>query len=329
MRHAPGSSQLLEPPPPRGPWLGRGYVVRWSHRLLRPHLPVSIPPLDFPGCGYTKGLAIRDRFGWNRDLPPFTAVLFRHAILIDPGESDGCIYPVLPRRQLPSPGRQGLGTPFPTVRFELPLPRTLVGQLFESQSIRFRYGLVDRSPPGRTDLGLLPAAETFTPELAPDESPPSNVRYGFGADWAICAGGTLTRMNDGFLGRTPPQLTDRPSLHATSFTPEWFRAAPESRARTAAFAQSAGLGPLGPSRVVLSTRQSSPKLRPAASLLLASAPDSHQTLEVDFRAPLVACPGGTYTRRSFGPSLGTPLFEPPGPTRDSLRQPGFESLIPS
>src|SRR2546427_9635589 len=73
--------------------------------------------------------------------------------------------------------------------------------------------------------------------------------------------------------------------------------------------KSAGLGPLGPSRVVLSTRQSSPTLRPAASLLLASTPDSHPTLEVDFRAPLVACPGGTHTRRSFGPSLGTPLFE--------------------
>src|SRR6266699_471854 len=73
--------------------------------------------------------------------------------------------------------------------------------------------------------------------------------------------------------------------------------------------KSAGLGPLGPSRVVLSTRQSSPKLRPAASLLLASAPDSHQTLEVDFRAPLVACPGGTHTRRPIGPLQGTPLFE--------------------
>ena len=75
--------------------------------------------------------------------------------------------------------------------------------------------------------------------------------------------------------------------------------------------KSAGLGPLGPSRVVLSTRQSSPTLRPAASLLLASTLGSHLTLEVDFRAPLVACPGGTHTRRSFGPLLGTPLFEPP------------------
>src|SRR2546427_10039446 len=84
--------------------------------------------------------------------------------------------------------------------------------------------------------------------------------------------------------------------------------------------KSAGLGPLGPSRVVLSTRQSSPTLRPAASLLLASAPDSHPTLEVDFRAPLVACPGGTHTRRSFGPSLGTPLFEPPKRTRKARQR---------
>ncbi len=33
-----------------------------------------------------------------------------------------------------------------------------------------------------------------------------------------------------------PQLTDRPSLHAVSPTPERFRAAPEPKARTAAFA---------------------------------------------------------------------------------------------
>ena len=73
--------------------------------------------------------------------------------------------------------------------------------------------------------------------------------------------------------------------------------------------KSAGLGPLGPSRVVLSTRWTSHTLRPAASLLLASTLGSHLTLEVDFRAPLVACPRGTHTRRSFGPLLGAPLFE--------------------
>ena len=41
----------------------------------------------------------------------------------------------------------------------------------------------------------------------------------------------------------------------------------------------AGLGPLGPSRVVLSTRPSSCSLRPAALLLLASTPGSHPTSE--------------------------------------------------
>src|SRR6266516_4171392 len=42
---------------------------------------------------------------------------------------------------------------------------------------------------------------------------------------------------------------------------------------------SAGLDPLGPSRVVLSTRPSSCSLRPAATRLLASSPSSHPTPE--------------------------------------------------
>jgi hypothetical protein len=45
----------------------------------------------------------------------------------------------------------------------------------------------------------------------------------------------------------------------------------------------ARLGPLGPLRGVLSTRQSSRSLRPAASLLLASTPGSRPTPEVDYR----------------------------------------------
>src|SRR6266702_7607637 len=69
--------------------------------------------------------------------------------------------------------------------------------------------------------------------------------------------------------------------------------------------KNAGLGPLGPSRVVLSTRQSSRSLRPAASLLLASTPGSRRTPEVDYRGPLAASPGGTHTRRLIGPLLGT------------------------
>src|SRR6266849_2486597 len=92
---------------------------------------------------------------------------------------------------------------------------------------------------------------------------------------------------------------------------------------------SAGLDPLGPSRGVLSTRQSSPKLRPAASLLLASTPDSHLTPEVDFRAPLVACPGGTHTRRSIDPSQGTPLFELSDRTRNRRSRPNQDPSRPA
>jgi hypothetical protein len=61
----------------------------------------------------------------------------------------------------------------------------------------------------------------------------------------------------------------------------------------------------------LERRLIEPHLRPAASLLLASAPGSRPTPEVDFRAPLAACPGGTHTRRSIDPLQGTPLFELP------------------
>ncbi len=102
----------------------------------------------------------------------------------------------------------------------------------------------------------------------------------------------------------PPQFPDRPSLHAASFTPERFQAAPESQARTAAFAQSCGARLARSLRGPFSTRQSSLSLRPAASLLLASTPRSRRTPEVDYRAPLVACPGGTHTRWSIGPSSG-------------------------
>jgi len=45
----------------------------------------------------------------------------------------------------------------------------------------------------------------------------------------------LSTSTTGAVGS--PQFPDRPSLHAVSLTPERFRAAPESQARTAAFAQ--------------------------------------------------------------------------------------------
>src|SRR5215470_10292259 len=53
------------------------------------------------------------------------------------------------------------------------------------------------------------------------------------------------------------------------------------------------LGPLGPSRVGSSTRQSSRSLQPAGLLLLASTPGFRRAPEVDYRGPLAASPGGT------------------------------------
>src|SRR5712692_2363574 len=85
--------------------------------------------------------------------------------------------------------------------------------------------------------------------------------------------------------------------------------------------KSAGLDPLGPLRGVLSTRQSSRSLRPAASFLLASAPGSRPTPEVDFRAPLAVCPGGTHPPRSFGPLLFFPLCQPPRPSQKAIGRP--------
>src|SRR5919198_1862911 len=73
-----------------------------------------------------------------------------------------------------------------------------------------------------------------------------------------------------------------------------------------------GLGPLASE---LSTRQGSPALRPAALLLLASTLGSPLTPEVDYRAPLAVCPGGTSTRWSIGPWLGARTHVPIIPER--------------
>ena len=119
-----------------------------------------------------------------RDLPPFTAVPFHHATFSDPGEPDGCICPVLPRRLQPSPGLNRLGAPSPTVRSGV-LSRGPGGFTFRG-SIGQPDGLLaswaDRP-------GTFPAAETFTPEFAPNESPPSGVGHNYSADWTIAPAG--------------------------------------------------------------------------------------------------------------------------------------------
>jgi len=55
------------------------------------------------------------------------------------------------------------------------------------------------------------------------------------------------------------------------------------------------LGPLGPSRVVLSTQPSSCPLRPAATFLLASPPDSHPTPENSLPGSSGGLPGAGLT----------------------------------
>lgn len=108
------------------------------------------------------------------------------------------------------------------------------GPLTGLNRFAFAYGLVDCLPPGRTDLRFLPVAETFTPELSPGESPPPGVRYNCGADWAICAGGTLTRWNAGLLGRTSSRRTSDSractgSLPGPPRTPQWTPHRPRRR----------------------------------------------------------------------------------------------------
>jgi hypothetical protein len=85
----------------------------------------------------------------------------------------------------------------------------------------------------------------------------------------------LPRLSTSLTGAGgSPQLTGRPSQHAVSPTPERFRAAPESIARTSAFAQIDQARPALSLTGHISTRQSSRSLRPAALRLLASTPDS-------------------------------------------------------
>ena len=71
----------------------------------------------------------------------------------------------------------------------------------------------------------------------------------------------------------------------------------------------AGLGRLGPSRVVLSTRQSSLSLRPAAALFLASSPGSHPTPE-----NLLPRSSGGLRGRDSHPPVDWPL-----PGHDTIR----------
>ena len=104
-----------EPPSPRGLWLFQtlhlaSALTSSSAARLGTHRSTSLTVIR-------AAFAIRDSLGWDRALPPFTAVLFHHAVLSDSVEPDGCSCPVLPRRLQPSSLSNGLGTPvIPPVR---------------------------------------------------------------------------------------------------------------------------------------------------------------------------------------------------------------------
>lgn len=72
----------------------------------------------------------------------------------------------------------------PTVRSGFLLAQVRVGVVFEAQSVRLRYGLVDCSPPGRTDLESLPAAETSLPGSSGGLPGPDSHRLVFSPCWA-------------------------------------------------------------------------------------------------------------------------------------------------
>ena len=77
------------------------------------------------------------------------------------------------------------------------------------------HGPLNCSPPVQIRPGPTgPAAGTFTPELAPTESPPVSVRYHYSVDWAVHTGGTSTRWND-----DPPGPHHEGSVHAGFLDP--------------------------------------------------------------------------------------------------------------
>src|SRR5262249_29753411 len=101
-----------------------------------------------------------------------------------------------------------------------------------------------------------------------------------------------------------PQSPGRPSLHADPPTPERFQAAPESMARTAAFASSAQARPVGPSRAGFFDAAGF-NFRTACRF--APPPfgsPSRGYRSFHYRAPLAASPCGTFTGWSLSPCWG-------------------------
>src|SRR5262252_6343880 len=109
-RCVPAISSASEPPSPRGPWLFQG-SLRLAHRLLRPPLPVSVPPLDFPLRLYERALPYGTLLAGTETFPLSPLFCLTMPSSFDPGDADRCTYPVLPCRYQPSPVTKRLGHP--------------------------------------------------------------------------------------------------------------------------------------------------------------------------------------------------------------------------
>jgi len=110
-------ASVCRPPPcllnhlhPEG--LGSSRVhYAWRHRLLRPQLPVSAPPLDFPFRLYERSLPYGTLLAGTETFPLSLLLCLTMPSSFDPGDADKCNYPVLPCRWQPSPEKQRLGHP--------------------------------------------------------------------------------------------------------------------------------------------------------------------------------------------------------------------------
>jgi len=113
----------------------------------------------------------------------------RHVVLHDPGDSVGCMYPVLDRRRWPSPFRNGLGIPkYP----HHPLP---LGGGFRGFTGLHCYNLSSGLPPLADPTRFFPADRDFYSWASIGLVTLPDTRYNYGGNWAISTGGTLTRWN--------------------------------------------------------------------------------------------------------------------------------------
>ena len=107
----------------------------WRHRLLRPPLPVSVPPLDFPHRLYER--ACHTGLSW---LGPRPSLFHRCSVSpchphSTPGTPTGAPTQFFPADTSLRPLRKGSAIPIPTTRSQHPFG-LLVGKVFEAQSVR-------------------------------------------------------------------------------------------------------------------------------------------------------------------------------------------------